>query len=194
MQITFYQKAALQAALRVDQELSVDGEATLTCRSSRSPSGSRPTSRRRTPNGQRSGIAVRGAEPRPAPRSGQQNQPWRPAGRVRRFFQAAAIHAAQADHATPTHLSRLRSVSGAEVWATVSAPERTGRPELPATENPDPAEGWFCSPDGGKTVRYMLRFLSTRGEAGRWSETANAMMRTCPGLFVARMTKSRRGA
>jgi hypothetical protein len=32
----------------------------------------------------------------------------------------------------------------------------------------------FTGPDGGKTAHYMLRWLSTRGEAGPWSETASA--------------------
>ncbi|MCK4341087.1 MAG: hypothetical protein KAY37_05110 [Phycisphaerae bacterium] len=37
-----------------------------------------------------------------------------------------------------------------------------------------PAVAEFTGPDGGKTAHYMLRWLSTRGEAGPWSETASA--------------------
>ena len=37
-----------------------------------------------------------------------------------------------------------------------------------------PAMAEFTGPDGGKTAHYMLRWLSTRGEAGPWSETASA--------------------
>ena len=37
-----------------------------------------------------------------------------------------------------------------------------------------PAVTEFTGPGGGKTARYMLRWLSTRGEAGPWSETASA--------------------
>ena len=37
-----------------------------------------------------------------------------------------------------------------------------------------PAVAEFTGPDGGKTAHYMVRWLSTRGEAGPWSETASA--------------------
>lgn len=37
-----------------------------------------------------------------------------------------------------------------------------------------PAVTEFTGPDGGQTPRYMLKWLSTRGEAGPWSETASA--------------------
>jgi hypothetical protein len=32
----------------------------------------------------------------------------------------------------------------------------------------------FTGPDGGKTAHYMVKWLSTRSEAGPWSETASA--------------------
>jgi len=32
----------------------------------------------------------------------------------------------------------------------------------------------LTGPDGGKTAHYMVRWLSTRGEAGPWSATASA--------------------
>ncbi|MCK4340628.1 MAG: hypothetical protein KAY37_02745 [Phycisphaerae bacterium] len=37
-----------------------------------------------------------------------------------------------------------------------------------------PAVAEFSGPDGGKTAHYTLQWLSTRGEAGLWSETASA--------------------
>ena len=37
-----------------------------------------------------------------------------------------------------------------------------------------PAAAEFTGPDGGKTAHYMVRWLSTRGDAGPWSETASA--------------------
>ncbi len=43
---------------------------------------------------------------------------------------------------------------------------------LPSTRTPAVAE--FIGPDGGKTAHYMLRWPSTCGEAGPWSETASA--------------------
>ena len=32
----------------------------------------------------------------------------------------------------------------------------------------------FAGADGGKTAHYMLRWESTRGEPGPWSDTASA--------------------
>ena len=89
-----------------------------------------------------------------------------------------------ADESTPTRRTRPRGVIGAEVWVRVSAPrdppptpvspndpgERTFL--LPSTRTPAVAE--FTGPEGGQTAHYMLRWLSTRGEAGPWSETASA--------------------
>ncbi len=83
------------------------------------------------------------------------------------------------DESTPTRRARPRGTIGAEVWVKVSAP---GDPPpsdpgeltflLLSTRTPAVAE--FTGPDGGKTAHYMLRWLSTRGEAGPWSETASA--------------------
>ena len=70
---------------------------------------------------------------------------------------------------------------GAEVWVTVPTP---GDPppsdscELTFLLMSTPAEAEFTGPDGGKTAHYMLRWLSTRGEAGPWSETAGATIGT----------------
>ena len=75
---------------------------------------------------------------------------------------------------------------GAEVWVKVAAPgdpppsDPTSRLAGPgelkflllSTRTPAVAE--FTGPDGGKTAHYMLRWLSTRGETGPWSETASA--------------------
>jgi hypothetical protein len=37
-----------------------------------------------------------------------------------------------------------------------------------------PAVAEFAGPDAGKTAHYIVRWLSTRGEAGPSSETASA--------------------
>ncbi len=37
------------------------------------------------------------------------------------------------------------------------------------------ADEFACS-GGGRIARYMVRWLSTRGEAGPWSEMASAMI------------------
>lgn len=84
-----------------------------------------------------------------------------------------------ADEATPTRRARPRGTMGVEVWVQVSPPAEappSGPSDLRflmlSTRTPAITE--FTGPDGGKTAHYMLRWLSTRGEAGPWSETASA--------------------
>ncbi len=83
------------------------------------------------------------------------------------------------DESTPTRRARPPGTIGAEIWVKVVAPGETP-PTDPAeltflqlsTRTPAVAE--FPGPDGGKTAHYMVRWLSTRSEAGPWSETASA--------------------
>ncbi len=83
------------------------------------------------------------------------------------------------DSATPTRTKKPRGVLGAEVWCALTAPGAAApmnpaaytfhsvatRPTLRAEYHPE---------DGGKTAVYMLRWVSTRGERGPWSEIASA--------------------
>ncbi len=83
------------------------------------------------------------------------------------------------DSATPTRTKKPRGVHGAEVWCALTAPGAAAptspsafsfhsvatRPTLRAEYRPA---------DGGKTAVYMLRWVSTRGERGPWSELASA--------------------
>jgi hypothetical protein len=119
------------------------------------------------------GITVRDAEPTPAPA---------PTTRplvVVDFSKRLRHTLPYVDESTPTRRARPRGVIGAEVWVKVAAPgdpPPSGPGELTflllSTRTPAVAE--FDGPDGGKTAHYMLRWLSTRGEAGPWSETASA--------------------
>ena len=84
-----------------------------------------------------------------------------------------------ADEKTPTRRVRPRGVMGAEVWVRASAPgeEPPADPSelrflLLSTRTPAVAE--YCGEDASKTAYYMLRWLSSRGEPGPWSETASA--------------------
>ncbi len=79
------------------------------------------------------------------------------------------------DDASPTQRGKPVGVVGAEVWVTLvnagSPPPRdpaalsflmmATRPTVRAA---------FTSADGGKTAVYMLRWVSTRGEKGPWSD------------------------
>lgn len=83
------------------------------------------------------------------------------------------------DERTPTRRARPRGALGAEVWVKVSPPG-ADPPADPAEltflslATRPPAIAEYTGADAGKTAHYLLRWLSTRGEAGPWSETASA--------------------
>ena len=87
-----------------------------------------------------------------------------------------------ADEATPTRRAKPSGVIGAEIWvkvaelqAGVSAPP-TDPSELKylSMDTRSPYVAKFPGSDGGKTAHYMLRWMSTTGDKGPWSETASA--------------------
>ncbi len=99
----------------------------------------------------------------------------------------ADVHAGQrlthtlrlTDEATPTRRARPRGVLGAEVWVKLidaGLPAPTDPAALAfltmATRPSITAE--YRAADGGKTAVYMLRWVSTRGEKGPWSEVTTA--------------------
>ncbi len=81
-----------------------------------------------------------------------------------------------ADEATPTRKAKPDGVMGAEIWVKVGDPPPTDPNELTflsvATRTPYVAP--YSGADGGQTAHYMLRWVSTTGEKGPWSETASA--------------------
>ncbi len=83
------------------------------------------------------------------------------------------------DEATPTRKARPAGVSGAEIWVHV-APVADAPPIDPAAltfialDTRTPYTLDFDGPDGGQNAHYMLRWLSTTGQKGPWSETVSA--------------------
>ena len=81
-----------------------------------------------------------------------------------------------ADESTPTKKAKPKGVSGAEIWVKVGDPPPVDPSELAFlsldTRTPYTAE--YDGADGGKTAHYMVRWVSTRGDKGPWSETASA--------------------
>ena len=86
---------------------------------------------------------------------------------------------------SPCRRARPRSVIGAEVWVkgappgdphpTLASPADPGEQKFILLSTGTPAVAEFTSPaDDAKTAHYLLRWLSTRGEAGPWNETASA--------------------
>ncbi len=84
-----------------------------------------------------------------------------------------------ADEASPTSKAKPAGVMGAEVWVKVAAvgqPPPADPAELTflALDTRTPYLASFAGADAGKTAHYMLRWVSTTGEKGPWSETASA--------------------
>ncbi len=65
---------------------------------------------------------------------------------------------------------------GAQVWVKIGDPPPVDPNELTflATDTRTPYVANFDGADGNKVAHYMLRWESTRGETGPWSETASA--------------------
>jgi len=90
------------------------------------------------------------------------------------------------DESTPTRRAKPKGVQGAEVWLAL-ADANTPAPPLNSTA-PGGADSYkflslssrgnlnaaFTAADAGKTAYYALRWVSTRGEKGPWSEVAAA--------------------
>lgn len=83
------------------------------------------------------------------------------------------------DEATPTRAARPKGVLGAEVWVALSPPNTPP----PADESAlrflalavtAPQEAVYPAEAVGQTAHYMLRWLSTTGERGPWSEVCSA--------------------
>ncbi len=64
----------------------------------------------------------------------------------------------------------------AENWVKVGDPPPTDPSELSflSVDTRTPYVANFSGADGGQTAHYMLRWVSTGGEKGPWSETASA--------------------
>ena len=81
-----------------------------------------------------------------------------------------------ADEATPTRKAKPAGVRGAQVWVKIGDPAPVDPSELTflATDTRTPYLAQFEGADANKVAHYMLRWESTRGEPGPWSETASA--------------------
>lgn len=83
------------------------------------------------------------------------------------------------DEATPTRKAKPAGVLGVEVWRALTAPYEP---------SPGPGDAYrflglntrgvlttfFDTGDAGKTAHYCMRWTSTRGEKGPWSEVISA--------------------
>jgi hypothetical protein len=80
------------------------------------------------------------------------------------------------DELTPNTRAKPDGVRGCEIWVKVDGPAPTDPSELKylATDTRTPYQAEYDGNQGGKLAHYMLRWISTRGETGPWSQTLSA--------------------
>jgi len=80
------------------------------------------------------------------------------------------------DEATPRRRAEPAGVRGAQIWVKIGDPAPVDPSELTflGTNTRTPYLATFDGADANKVAHYMLRWESTRGEPGPWSQTASA--------------------
>ena len=80
------------------------------------------------------------------------------------------------DEATPTRRAKPAGVLGCEIWLKVGTtpPADPSECHLLALDTASPYVAEYTGADAGKTAYYMLRWVTTSGEKGPWSETVAA--------------------
>lgn len=83
------------------------------------------------------------------------------------------------DAATPTRRGKPPGTIGAEVWLALTAPGQPAPPpgdayKFLSVSSRGNIETDFPSTEAGKTAHYALRWVSTRGEKGPWSDVCAA--------------------
>jgi len=80
------------------------------------------------------------------------------------------------DELTPASRAKPPGAQGCEIWQKIGDPAPAGPNDLKylATDTRSPYLAEFDAADGGKTAYYMLRWVSSRGETGPWSQTVSA--------------------
>jgi hypothetical protein len=81
-----------------------------------------------------------------------------------------------ADESTPTRRARPAGVRAAEVWAKVGGPAPVDPSECAFLGQTTRSSfiASFAGEQGNQTAQYLIRWVSSRGEPGPWSETASA--------------------
>jgi hypothetical protein len=77
---------------------------------------------------------------------------------------------------TAPRKAKPKDVMGCEIWAKIGGAPPTDPAECQfvALDTNSPYLNQFTGADAGKTVHYLLRWVSTRGGKGPWSETISA--------------------
>jgi len=78
------------------------------------------------------------------------------------------------DELTPTSRAKPDGVSGCEIWVKVGdAPSGPSDLTYLALDTRSPYVAEYDDDDAGKIAHYRLRWLSTRGETGPWSQVVS---------------------
>lgn len=78
------------------------------------------------------------------------------------------------DELTPTSRAKPDGVSGCEIWVKVgTAPADPSELSYLALDTRSPYVAVYDGADAGKIAHYMVRWISTRGESGPWSQTVS---------------------
>jgi len=80
------------------------------------------------------------------------------------------------DEATPTKRARPAGVMGVEVWVKLgdAPPADAAECQFLALDSATPYLAEYPGAQAGKKAHYLLRWASTRGEKGPWSEVTSA--------------------
>ena len=80
------------------------------------------------------------------------------------------------DEATPTSRAKPDGVMGCEIWVKIGTtpPADSSECTFLALDTASPYTAEYPGADAGKTAYYMLRWVTTRGDKGPWSETVAA--------------------
>ncbi len=83
------------------------------------------------------------------------------------------------DESTPTRTARPPRTIGAEVYVALTPPTSPAPADMESYRfvsitTRGAVEQTFPAADGGKTAHYQLRWISTRGEQGPWSDVCSA--------------------
>ena len=80
------------------------------------------------------------------------------------------------DELSPTSRAKPDGVQGCEIWTKIGDAVPAGPSDVHylALDTRTPYVAEFEAGDGGKTAHYMMRWISTRGEPGPWSQTVSA--------------------
>lgn len=83
------------------------------------------------------------------------------------------------DEGNPTKRGKPAGIMGCEIWVKVSpageaAPTNADSLTFLSMDTASPYVAEYDGANGGKTAHYMLRWLTTSGQKGPWSETISA--------------------